>query len=78
MVIDYSYSKQLFNIRTSAGIQNEISRIYFICDFENPVQYVQKLKAAFWTRAQMDSVIRYNYYIDNMHSDDVIGLPQWQ
>lgn len=71
--MDYSFIKNLFLYKHPNG-SGEIARIYFICDFENPHLYIDKLKTAFKNRSIMDSFLRYNYYIENMTTDDVPGL----
>jgi len=44
----------------------EISRINFCLDAEDPRKFVKRVKKAHESRIHSDSLIRYNYYIDNM------------
>ncbi|CAD8198362.1 unnamed protein product [Paramecium pentaurelia] len=72
-IIDYNHQTQLFNYQSNDQF-GEISRLYFVCDFENVKIYVQKFEKALNDREAMDSVLRYNYYIDNMQTQDIPEL----
>ncbi|CAD8124635.1 unnamed protein product [Paramecium sonneborni] len=74
-IIDYNNETQMFNYQ-SGDVIGEIQRLYFVCDFENVKLYVQKFEKALNDRETMDSVLRYNYYLDNMQTQDIPELPQ--
>ncbi|CAK81273.1 unnamed protein product (macronuclear) [Paramecium tetraurelia] len=72
-IVDYNHQTQLFNYQSNDQF-GEISRLYFLCDFENVKLYVQKFEKALNDREAMDNVLRYNYYIDNMQTQDIPEL----
>lgn len=76
--MNYNFTTNLFRYKSNDKQIGECHRIYFICDFEDPNKYVLKLKEAFKNRAFMDSLLRYNYYIDNMSKNDLNGLMERQ
>lgn len=43
-----------------------MKRIYFCFDSEDPRKYVERVRNAFEQRIYADSIIRYEFYIDNM------------
>lgn len=52
----------------------EISRINFVLDAENPIKFAKRVAMAHNERLKVDSLIRYNYYIDNMPIQDLNDL----
>lgn len=64
----------------SDGRTELLQRIYFCFDAEDPRKYVQRVKNAFESRLHADSIIRYQFYIDNMpiHNADLPELDQEQ
>jgi dynein heavy chain len=44
----------------------KLKRIYICLDAEDPRKYMQRMKNAFQQRIYADSIIRYNFTIDNM------------
>jgi len=75
-IIDYNFVKETFRY-TQHGVTGACGRIYFICNFEDPIQYTNKLLKAFDEREMLDSQLRYNFYIDNMPTKDVNAMPNW-
>ena len=59
---------------------DKICRIYFCYNSEDPRKYANRVANAFRQRAYADSVIRYQFYIDNMpiHNADLPELDQEQ
>jgi dynein heavy chain len=51
-----------------------LNRIYFCLDAEDPRKYVKRVAHAFRERVYADSIIRYNFYIDNMPQQDLPEL----
>ncbi len=43
-----------------------LHRIYFCLNAEDPRKYVKRVSNAFKERIYADSLVRYNFYIDNM------------
>lgn len=56
----------------------DLHRIYVCLDAENPKKYVQRVVNAFQERVYADSIIRYNFYIDNMPLQDLSELDSEQ
>lgn len=52
-----------------------VKRLYFVCDLEDSKKYIQKFEKALQDRESMDNYLRYNYYIDNMQTNDIPELP---
>lgn len=46
-------------------------RIFICFEVEDPLKYIQRLKIAIVEREIADSMIRYNFIIDNMPINDV-------
>ncbi|KAL4440889.1 hypothetical protein ABPG74_009302 [Tetrahymena malaccensis] len=55
-------------------INFELHRIFVCFDAEDPRKYVLRLANAFQQRVYTDSIIRYNFYIDNMPTQDLSEL----
>lgn len=51
-----------------------MNRIYICLDAEDPRKYVLRVANAFQERIFADSIIKYNYYIDNMPKLDLAEL----
>lgn len=56
----------------------DIPRIYIYFQNENPTNYINKIKNAFQQRIYADSLIRYNFYINNMPKHDLNHLDEPQ
>jgi dynein heavy chain len=52
----------------------DISRINFVLNAENPKKFALRVATAHRERIKVDSLIRYNYYIDNMPIQDLNDL----
>ena len=48
--------------------------MYICFDAEDPRKFVRRLDVAIKNRIYADSLIRYNYYIDNMPTQDLSEL----
>lgn len=78
-MVSYDSKKCKFNVKPykAGGDQLiEVPRLFMICSFEDPFRYCQKLVTAFNLRTYMDSMLRYNYYVDNIPVHDMDGLPE--
>lgn len=47
-------------------------RIHFIMEFEDKFLYLKKLQKAFYLRDQMDRYLKFNCYVENMPTDDLV------
>ncbi|CDJ34396.1 uncharacterized protein EMH_0001030 [Eimeria mitis] len=56
----------------------ELLRIELLFKSEDPVKFADRLQAAHKSRAAAESLIQYNYYIDNMPTSDIPGLDEVQ
>lgn len=54
--------------------KGELHRIYICLEAEDPRKYVKRVAHAFRERVFADSLIRYNFYIDNMPLSDLALL----
>jgi len=52
----------------------KLPRIYIMFDDEDPRHFVKRFKHAYQTRLYADSLIKYNYYIENMPSGGITEL----
>lgn len=52
----------------------KLPRIYVLFDAEDPRHFVKRFKHAYQTRIYADSLIKYNYYIENMPSTGITEL----
>lgn len=52
----------------------KLPRIYVLFDDEDPRQFVKRFKHAYQTRIYADSLIKYNYYIENMPIHEISEL----
>lgn len=52
----------------------KLPRIYVLFDDEDPRHFVKRFKRAYQTRIYADSLIRYNYYIENMPIHEIPEL----
>ena len=52
----------------------QVSRINFVLDAEDPRKFAKRVANAHQSRVYADSLIRYNYYIDNMPTNDLNDL----
>ncbi|KAL4429885.1 hypothetical protein ABPG74_022908 [Tetrahymena malaccensis] len=72
LVISYDQEKELFTVQTQDQLNFFLNRIELIfVDEEDPFQYTQKLINAWNMRTFMDSILRYNFYLDNMPCHDM-------
>ena len=55
-----------------------LHRLYICFDAEDPRKYVLRVANAFQQRVYADSIIRYNFYIDNMAQEDLAELDSEQ
>lgn len=55
-----------------------LHRLFICFDAEDPRKYAFRIANAFQQRIYSDSIIRYNYYIDNMPIQDLSSLDQEQ
>ncbi len=55
-----------------------MNRLYICLDSEDPRKYALRVAKAFQQRIYADSIIRYNYYIDNMPREDLSDLDSEQ
>lgn len=55
-----------------------ITRINFCLDAEDPRKFMKRVEMAYKERMFYDSLIRYNYYIDNMPMQDLNELDSEQ
>lgn len=46
-------------------------RIYLVFDEEDPREFTKRFKKAYQSRIYADSIIRYNYYIENMPTHQI-------
>jgi len=60
------------------NIPVHLSRIYILFDAEDPRKFAQRIQNAFQERIHADAIIRYNYYIDNMPTQDLNELDSEQ
>jgi hypothetical protein len=51
-----------------------LHRLYICLDAEDPRKYVLRVANAFQQRVYADSIIRYNFFIDQMSKDDLSDL----
>ncbi|CAD8154161.1 unnamed protein product [Paramecium pentaurelia] len=58
--------------------EGRCARIHFIMDFEDKQLYIKKLKQAFYLRDQMDRYLKFNCYVENMPTNDLIQLKSEQ
>ncbi|KAL8275069.1 hypothetical protein Esti_000948 [Eimeria stiedai] len=56
----------------------DLLRIELLFKSEDPVKFAERLKTAHNSRAAAESLIQYNYYIDNMPTSDIPGLDEVQ
>lgn len=52
----------------------DMHRLMICLDAEDPRKYAKRVANAFRERVYADSVIRYNFYIDNMPQQDLSEL----
>lgn len=75
MVTEYDASSERFKGRWVASQEALSLHRLFICfDAEDPRKYVMRLANAFQQRIFADSLVRYNYLIDNMPLHDLSEL----
>lgn len=48
-----------------------LQRIHVLFDEEDPRQFVRRFKQAYQNRINADSLIKYNYYIENMPTHQI-------
>lgn len=80
-VLSYNPNSNLYEIKwASDGTVEMLHRIYFCFDAEDPRKYADRIANAFQSRMHADSIIRYQFYIDNMpiHNADLPELDQEQ
>ncbi|EGR28020.1 hypothetical protein IMG5_184900 [Ichthyophthirius multifiliis] len=76
---DYCEQKDQFFIKFEEnGCYEYFDRIYLYFECENPKKFIQRLSGAFQQRIKSDSLIRYNYIIDNMPLQDLQELNPYQ
>jgi dynein heavy chain len=54
--------------------ETRLHRIYICLDAEDPKKYIERVSNAFKERIYADTIIKYNYYIDNMPREDLAEL----
>jgi dynein heavy chain len=66
--------------RSAGNLSEEIRlhRLYICLDAEDPRKYVLRVANAFQQRVYADSIIRYNFFIDNMPTADLSELDSEQ
>jgi len=78
-VLSYNPTSNSYEIKwASDGTTQSLHRIYFCFDAEDPRKYADRIANAFQSRLHADSIIRYQFYIDNMpiHNADLPELDQ--
>ena len=51
--------------------RTKLPRIKIIFDAEDPRHFVKRFKHAYTTRIYADSLIKYNYYVENMPTHEI-------
>jgi len=59
-------------------IKFSTNRLFICFDTEDPTVYAKRVANAFQLRRYAESLIRYNFIIDNMPTDELPGLEQEQ
>lgn len=80
-VLNYLPDKNLYEVEWVLDrVRQPLHRIYFCFDAEDPRKYAERVANAFKSRLHADSIIRYQFYIDNMpiHNADLPELDQEQ
>lgn len=66
-VLSYRSDTEEFSIYWKKDKKHDkLKRIYLCFDAEDPRKYVERVKNAFAERVYADSIIRYEFFIDNM------------
>jgi len=60
------------------GREVKVPRLHLLFDAEDPRKFADRVANAFQERIYADSIIRYNYYIDNMPTQDLNELDSEQ
>jgi dynein heavy chain len=79
--LGYNSATKLYEIQwDSDGVKQPLHRIFFCFDAEDPRKYADRIANSFQSRLHADSIIRYQFYIDNMpiHNADLPELDQEQ
>lgn len=80
-VLSYSEEQEAFEVLWKKDKEKTmLKRIYICLDAEDPRKYTERVKNAFQQRLYSDSIIRYEFYIDNMplNNADLPELDQEQ
>lgn len=79
VVDDYDQTSDKFICRWRDNNEEvRMHRIFICLDAEDPRKYVLRVGNAFRERVYADSIVKYNYYIDNMPRQDLAELDSEQ
>ncbi len=75
IINSFNTKTELFEGNWKTGeVPCTLPRLFICFDSEDPRKYVLRLANAFQQRKYADSIIRYNYYVDNMPFQDLSEL----
>ncbi|KAL8439659.1 hypothetical protein Efla_004567 [Eimeria flavescens] len=78
-VFDYNEGAETFHVQwCDQNAKADLLRIELLFKSEDPLKFAERLKAAHTSRAAAESLIQYNYYVDNMPTSDVPGVDEVQ
>eukprot|EP01022_Parablepharisma_sp_SALTPOND_P028499 TRINITY_DN71064_c2_g1_i1.p1 TRINITY_DN71064_c2_g1~~TRINITY_DN71064_c2_g1_i1.p1 ORF type:complete len:4083 (+),score=665.19 TRINITY_DN71064_c2_g1_i1:2435-14683(+) len=77
-ITGYNKLKQLFEIVLDNSTTACIHRVKLYIEGEDPRVFANRFAGAYYRRAYADSLIRYNYYIENMPTDEIPELSNEQ
>ena len=55
-----------------------IPRIYICSDLQDPIRYCDKVAKAYFSRLYADNLIKFNFYVNNMPTENLSSIDQSQ
>ena len=81
MVVGYDKEKNKYKVKVYIdGVKKGIMmpRVYVCSDLEDPVRYCEKVAKAYFSRLYADNFIKFNFYVNNMPTESLSSLEDWQ
>jgi dynein heavy chain len=76
-VTGYDPTKKLYKV-TYDNTTSTVHKLKLFIESEDPRIFANRFVSAYYRRAYADSLIRYNFYIENMPTDEIPGLSNEQ
>lgn len=55
-----------------------LHRIYIVFDSEDPREFVKRFKVAYQTRVMAESLLKYNFYVENMPTHQIPEIENYK